>query len=242
MCTVSWCNQPDGYTLFFNRDESRKRPAAIPPDEKSIRGTRILSPTDPEGGGTWLLINQTGLSLGLLNYYEARVNYQPPNRKSRGLLPLKFAPYGELSELKRALEKTDFSHYPPLHFLAVDTQSRSLLMTWDGQNKSFSNPRGRDLPISTSSFATQNVAAARKAEFCKQLALASDPVEALEAFHTNAAPGPATHAALMSRPDAKTVSVTRIYVSANRVHMRYQARPDDTPRLSSPITLSMARA
>ncbi|MDA0347568.1 MAG: NRDE family protein [Verrucomicrobia bacterium] len=242
MCTVSWCIQDNGYTLFFNRDESRQRELAQPPKEGESKETKFLSPKDPQGGGTWLLVNEHGISMGLLNYYDAEVFYKPTHPQSRGYLPLKFSNCSSLAEIEMALNKEDFSPYPPLHFLSIEASGKAMLLTWDGKETYSSYLKASDLPISTSSFKTDEVIAARRSHFAKTVAEAEDQIGALETFHMSAQPEPSTHSALMTRPDARTISVCRIDVSESTVSMDYRARPDDTVQLNPSIIVTLPRS
>jgi uncharacterized protein with NRDE domain len=241
MCTVSWCVQENGYTLFFNRDESRQRELAQPPREGESKKTKFLSPKDPQGGGTWLLVNEHGILMGLLNYYEAEVYYKPTHPQSRGHLPLKFSYCSSLAEVEMALRKEDFSPYPPLHFLSIEASGKAILLTWDGKKKQSFYPQASDLPISTSSFKTDEVIAVRRNHYAETVAKAQNQMAALETFHTSAQPEPSTHSVLMTRPDAKTMSVCRIDVSESMVSMDYRARPDDTVQLNPSIIVTLAR-
>src|ERR1051326_3966193 len=67
VCTVSWTHQPGGYHLLCNRDEKRTRGAARAPELRLIGGTRCISPADSDFGGTWIAVNEWGLTLCLLN-------------------------------------------------------------------------------------------------------------------------------------------------------------------------------
>ncbi|MCZ6675035.1 MAG: NRDE family protein [Verrucomicrobia bacterium] len=242
MCTVSWYSQLNEYTLFFNRDESRNRQPGLPPKIGTSEETQYICPLDPEGGGTWLLVNEHGLTLGLLNYYEKQIHYQPGIRQTRGELPLKFASSKDLPEVEAVFDKLDLAPYPPLHFLAVDCSGTALLLTWDGQTIIVSYPNWVDLPITTSSFETSRVVKGRKALFVEEVALANDQVQAMERFHTGTRPEPDAYSVLMARPDAKTVSVSRIDVTDTEVRMRYQARPDDKAFLDTPQILTIPRS
>ena len=82
MCTVTWILDGDSYSLYFNRDELRTRQPALPPQRHQERGVRFLSPTDGDAGGTWIAVNEYGLSLGLLNDYSSRAR-QPAERRAR---------------------------------------------------------------------------------------------------------------------------------------------------------------
>lgn len=242
MCTISWFHQPEGYTLFFNRDESRQRQPGLPPEAVTSNGIPCLCPRDPEGGGTWLLVNQHGLTLGLLNYYEAEVDYRPAQPKSRGRLPLACAACASLEAVKSHFRTLDLAAYPPFHFLALDRQVQALLLTWNGRGKQWSRPAGEDLPLSTSSFETGAVLRARRDWYHKCIKKFPTVPESLEYFHTSNQPKPDTHAVLMTRDNARTVSVTRVDVNGNGVRMSYRARPDDSPALAPEVVNTLPAA
>ncbi len=69
MCTVSWRAARDGYDLFFNRDELHTRAPELPPALSERDGVRFLAPRDGDHGGTWLAVNEHGLTVCLLNDY-----------------------------------------------------------------------------------------------------------------------------------------------------------------------------
>lgn len=73
MCTLSWTALPDGYLLYFNRDERRSREAALAPRiaRNGSDGPQHVAAIDAEAGGTWMGVNEFGLSLALLNLYGA---------------------------------------------------------------------------------------------------------------------------------------------------------------------------
>jgi len=69
MCTLTWRRgSKETVEVFFNRDEKKTRSRAEPPGERfDANGVRYLSPLDPESGGTWMLVNERGLVVCLLN-------------------------------------------------------------------------------------------------------------------------------------------------------------------------------
>ena len=75
MCTLTYLLNDFGDELFFNRDEQRSRLPTIPPKFNQTRNA--IYPVDPQGEGTWLAVNQQGLTLALLNYYQAPFNNTP---------------------------------------------------------------------------------------------------------------------------------------------------------------------
>ena len=68
MCTVSWLHQPGGYHLLCNRDEKRTRSAALAPTVIETRRRAVTSRRSmPTCGGTWIAVNEFGVSVCLLN-------------------------------------------------------------------------------------------------------------------------------------------------------------------------------
>ena len=63
--------EPGTFRLFFNRDERRTRRPAIPPAVHRKGDTRFIAPRDGDFGGSWLGVNEHGVSLCLLNGYAA---------------------------------------------------------------------------------------------------------------------------------------------------------------------------
>lgn len=84
MCSVTWSLSDTGYQVFFNRDEQRSRALALPPAIYDRQGVAVMMPLDPQGQGSWISLNQFGLSLCLLNNYQGRV--PDGTLISRGLL------------------------------------------------------------------------------------------------------------------------------------------------------------
>src|SRR5687768_12141538 len=86
MCTVSWSHQDDGYHLLCNRDERHTRKPARPPRVHERSDVRFIAPIDGDHGGSWIGVNQFGLSLCLLNRYQDGEQSATGSNKSRGLL------------------------------------------------------------------------------------------------------------------------------------------------------------
>jgi uncharacterized protein with NRDE domain len=88
MCTVSWIHQDGGYQLLCNRDERCARKPALPPRLQGRGEVRFIAPVDGEHGGSWIGVNQFGLSLCLLNRYQDRERETTEPMVSRGLVLL----------------------------------------------------------------------------------------------------------------------------------------------------------
>ena len=123
MCTVSWRVSREGYDLFFNRDELNTRAPEVAPAIGQSEGVAFLAPRDGTSGGTWLLANDRGLTLGLLNDYGA--SWRPAAavvRVSRGQIVWQQIERGrERSRLQR--QRIDFEQAA---FTAAVSSSRGV--------------------------------------------------------------------------------------------------------------------
>src|SRR6185312_11981515 len=82
MCTVSWIHAREGYQLLCNRDERHTRRPAQAPTVRQNGGVRFIAPIDGEEGGSWIGVNEFGLTLCLLNRYDPLVVPRDLERQS----------------------------------------------------------------------------------------------------------------------------------------------------------------
>lgn len=109
MCTVSWFLAKDGYQVFFNRDEQKGRALAHKPRYFNDLGVKYLMPVDPVGGGSWIAMNQAGLSVCLLNYYQQK---DPGSDLiSRGLLVKSLVSYTSITQIRAVLSEMSLKRY-----------------------------------------------------------------------------------------------------------------------------------
>ena len=87
MCTVSFVRSGDKTIITSNRDEEVLRPA-IAPKNYLINNKKIIFPKDPRAGGTWYAVDAQANVLVLLNGAAEKHLWNPPYRKSRGLIVL----------------------------------------------------------------------------------------------------------------------------------------------------------
>lgn len=223
MCTVTWSHDHAGYTVWFNRDEQRTRPPAQPPHEHHVNGVAFLSPLDPQGGGTWLAVNEFGLTVGVLNYYAAGLRARSATPRSRGLLVRDLAQASSLPDLWSRLAGQELAHYPPFVLLGVSPAGEVESLRWDGRQRESRALTDADRPVSTSSFESAAVVARRTERFRAGALVGED----LRAFHFSRDPRGDAYSVWMSRPDAHTVSLSRVTVSPARVIFAYAARGSD---------------
>ena len=69
MCTLTFIPglPGGGYLLATNRDESPTRGIAAAPTVQQLGPRQVLAPRDPDGGGTWVGVDDSGLCLAILN-------------------------------------------------------------------------------------------------------------------------------------------------------------------------------
>jgi hypothetical protein len=220
MCTASWLTWSDGYELFCNRDELKTRRPARPPAIQRRNGVSYIAPTDAEAGGSWIAVNEFGLTLCLLNHYPAvaavagPTGTQPPT--SRGRLLISLTDRRSADEVAAAVEGTDLHCYRPFRLLAMQARAAPVLLTWDGAG--LARDSSPSSPVTTSSFDPANVIRARRERFA-----VLDRLDAgsLRRLHLSAGDA---YAVCMSREDAETVSFSHVSVEGERIEFEYRAR------------------
>src|SRR4051812_5816730 len=89
MCTVTYLpKSKDSFILTSSRDEKPLRKIARPPSIHKRGKQLILFPKDPQGGGTWIAVSESGQTICLLNGAFDKHIPEPPYRKSRGIVAL----------------------------------------------------------------------------------------------------------------------------------------------------------
>lgn len=223
MCTVSWMRQPEGFRLWFNRDEQHDRADALPPavyDDQSA--LPWIAPIDPQGKGTWLALNAAGVALGLLNYYPAQRQPAASGERSRGLLIRDLIPQvTQVERMGEALADLDLSVYPAFYLLGWDPEGVCWWI-WDEKRLRRVDEAEVRAPITTSSFRPAAVAADRL-EHWEHLPRPLAP-EAVSAYHRACDPARSAYSVCMEREDARTVSLSEITVTPGEVLYRYQPK------------------
>ncbi|WGW01023.1 hypothetical protein QF117_09440 [Vibrio sp. YMD68] len=249
MCSVSWLVDEHGYQIFFNRDEQKSRALALPPRQITVDGTDVIMPIDPVGSGSWISLNEFGLSLCLLNNYQGPANHSQGlvnndqgsvnneqgvmpsaiNEKketlmSRGLLLKHLSSYSEVEKVEQAFRQWDLHRFAPFTLLAFSPSLKTdnpyvTALEWDGQKRLI---HLTDCPLFSSSVDLEAVTAYRLEQFSK-LTAKDKSVQTLLEFHTHHHPEHLHRSTCMHREDAQTVSFTYLNVSKNRQYMSYVA-------------------
>lgn len=250
MCTITWLMEADSYTIFFNRDELKTRSRALPPAIKKQNDVRHIAPVDLDGGGTWIGVNEFGVVCGLLNSY----NYACPipqrpapegtttNYKSRGLLLISLLDSLSQTVALQKLNASNLIDFRPF-FLALFAPNRpAVLCIWDGVSLRIQHDKVA-LPISSSSFDTENVIRQRQQEFVQLQANNQRLGEALlTTYHSSHSARGGAYSVCMHRADAATTSFSRIRVTPEQVEFHYQPGAPCSNEKSMIIKMSRAIA
>jgi len=218
---VSWARTREGYGLLFNRDELKNREAALEPEEHVSNGIRYLAPIDGRHGGTWILVNEFGLTLCLLNHYPLSYVEEAREHPSRGNLVVGCAGSSGAKEAAQSLERFSLDEYPPFHLIAV-SRTEEHLLTWDGGRLAHRKTGEWSPPLTSSSFETEGVVSYRMDAYRRLVGPQDPEIETLEGFHRQHEPSKAAYSVLMFRPDACTHSLTRIDVTAAKAMLHYE--------------------
>lgn len=246
MCTLTWWSAPDGYEVFFNRDELRTRGGATPPSLQIWQGMRFLAPLDRPSGGTWLLANQAGVTLAILNLYERELPEIPGAvYRSRGLFLRSLADCRSLEEVAGRLGRDPVNHCNAFTLLGFDQSGAAGFRVWrwihDRERLSGPDPDPA-MPVCSSSVDTVRVVEARRRAFGEIVRHDRSGPESLWAFHHFDQGGrPSADTVLMCRPDARTLSISRVRVGPDRVRFAYEEIPEAGVGPGEPVIVELER-
>ena len=235
MCTVSWLVDSDGYQLFFNRDEQRSRSRALAPQPLQQTDCKVLMPIDPDGGGSWISVNDQGLSLCLLNFYQGKM---PEGvLKSRGQLLKSLSALPTQPDIATELSMANLHQYAPFTLLTFALDQQPQGFQWDGNTLLTLSIKS---PMTSSSVAFDAVYSARQHNFAR-LGHAPDANQLLAFHQSHQSANPTGKHSLsdkyqseengqtiqgelsvcMHRDDARTVSLSYIEVTLEKATFNY---------------------
>lgn len=236
MCTVSWFFNENGYELFFNRDESRTRQIALPPTIHQAEGTHFIAPIDKDAGGTWIGVNQYGMSLCLLNYYQGSPlsNSNGKDYISRGQLVKSLLSCQSPLEVIQQTEMFNWQQFRPFILVIFAPDEAVNALTWNGESEHLQTTDVKP-PLASSSFQPKTVINGRRQQFLT--ATPFDSAGIYRAFHASHNPERDAYSVCMHRPDAHTVSFSHIAVRENDVAFHYTPGSPCATSADPPVTL-----
>ena len=213
----------DGYHILFNRDESRQRKPAEPPASRQAGHTRFLAPLDGDHGGSWIAVNEFGLTVCLLNGFRAgdRPARERIDCTSRGRLTLAAVEQPSASGVAAWLAAVDPSDFRPFVLVVFESAGGGLVARWSGRELDLRDGRPTEHPLVSSSFFTEEIRRSRATVFRKLELAGGTPLSVRLAFHRSHLPYRGPHSPCMHREEASTVSFSRVDVDAREVRLHY---------------------
>jgi hypothetical protein len=228
-----------GFRMACNRDERDERPAALPPRIAAFGGRLAILPTDPQGGGTWIAVNEAGLALALLNL-NTGAGGGSTGRLSRGRIIPALLGCADVEEAAAAAARLHPQSYAPFRLVLTDGAGLAEIVCG---RRGLLLRRGllpdRPLLFTASGLGDGAVEAPRRALFEEMFARGGEPVGVQDAFHGHAWPDRPHLSVRMRRPGAGTVSRTVVTVLADAVRMEYA--PEGAPAGAGPHRLVLRR-
>jgi len=239
---MTWLFHSAGYEIFFNRDERRERKPALPPAVRRQDAARFVAPLDGDFGGTWISVNEYGISCCLLNGFPAAgaAVAERQDYISRGMVPLALAGCVTTSAAAGVVRKLELDSYRPFVLVVLAPGRRGLTARWSGLALELRMEPPVDQPLVSSSFYTSEVRRNRTAVFERVMReFGRDRSESHLEYHRRHEPEAGPHSPCMHRPDAETVSFSHIQVAAEEIRFLYV--PDSPCRGEPLVPITMAR-
>ncbi len=209
---MTWRRLPQGgREVFFNRDELKTRARAHPPEVfQSESGVRYLSPIDPDGGGTWMAVNEHGLCLALLNRWH-ETGYK--GTQTRGRIITGLAGCRSLDEVEKSVQSLDASVFSPFT-LVVLSLDEEVFWEWNGEALARAELQQ---PLTSSSYCFHEVRDARRGAYHQ-----TD----LEKYHSSEGEISSAYTVRMNRPDAQTWSRSVIEIGRSITWRYHEEMPN----------------
>jgi hypothetical protein len=224
MCTVTFIARPDSYALGMNRDEKLSRPTALPIAAHRLEsGRRALFPSEPNGG-TWIGVNDAGVSFALVNWYtiNARVEGRATSRGEVVETALSLSSPWDLKETPSGL---DLHRVNPFRLIGVFLDER-VVFEWRWDLRSFERFEHQWLTSGWFSSGFDEPGAQRtrgEAFSAARQNSSAGCLDWLRSLHASHLPERGAYSICMHRSDAATVSYSEIVVSREAAHMCYVA-------------------
>jgi len=225
MCTASWIHNPDGYYLFFNRDERKTRAAALSPTRQSRKQVSFIAPTDPEFGGTWIAVNEFGLSVSLLNGANLGSYSNQSSHGgwcSRGLLIHDLISFQSTEKCVSRLGELDLDIFAPFTTIFLEPGKPAVLAEWNGKRTTVIPAGDSWMPLTSSSYDPEGVRLARTRELAR-LSGVSEAMkpETFRDFHSSHGERASPYSCCMHRDEAETVSFSCVEVTSREARFAY---------------------
>jgi hypothetical protein len=225
MCTISFIPNSKGFYLGMNRDESLRRPVALRPELHRTENRCSIYPSEPSGG-TWIGVNNLGLSLALINWH-ATPTRQGNRVISRGVVVKTLLSADNSNQLHSALIALPLHQMPPFRLIAIALRERSVAELRWNQDQLLTKRCDWTAQHWFSSGFDESIVQAKRAEICENEGKKSGAgtLQWLRALHRSHLPKPSALSICMHSENAGTVSYTEIVLENSLGVMRYHQGP-----------------
>lgn len=239
MCTVSFLPTRSGFMLAMNRDEQKTRPSAILPRRRKTGLRDALHPSEP-AGGTWIGVNDAGLSLALINWYSK------PQRDrslcvSRGIVIPHLLAGDDISGVGHFLSDLPLDEINPFRLVAVSLAGQAVReWRWDGADLDCRR-HGWQRRHWFSSGLDEVLANRKRAGVVRAAGDETAQTPAwLRKLHGSHQSERGAFSICMHREEAETVSYTEIVATRSGARMRYAAGSPCRKKPGAPHLLAWA--
>lgn len=218
MCTLTFIPRQRGFVLGMNRDDRYSRPPAIAPAIYQVGSQYALYPVEP-GSGTWIAVNQAGLSLAILNWSLP----QGDKLHSRGEIIPRLATCSGLSSVAEELRAMNLAGVLPFRMIVASARENGIReCLWNGSTVEF-NIRPWKLTHWFSSGRGDALAESSRRPVCQSADARPDAgsTKWLRELHQSHEPERGAFSICVHREDAGTLSYTEVHCNAERVSMGY---------------------
>jgi hypothetical protein len=225
MCTISFIPNSQGFYLGMNRDESLRRPVALPPEVHRTGNHCSIYPSEL-GGGTWIGVNDLGLTLALVNWHPVPTRQE--NRVvSRGVVVRTLLTADNIDQSYRAFDALPLRQMAPFRVIAIAVRDRSVAEFRWNQDLLVAMKRHWITQHWFSSGFDESIVQAKRAQICKSEweKSGAGTLQWLRALHQSHVPEPSPFSICMHSENAATVSYTEIALENSQGIMRYHQGP-----------------
>ncbi len=231
MCTITWTAEQLSYEIFFNRDELKTRAKASPPQIYKQNGISTIFPLDPDGSGTWIFINDRGISAALLNY---NVPLEKREYKSRGTLLTEICFESDRDKMLQLIIEKKLEQYRGFTLCLFEPGTQPFLYRWNGKEIT---PINENQPIVSSSYKLKEVRENRKMFYKSIIAENGNSNSTHLEFHKSHIPEKSYRSTCMHRADAETISFSQISCDEKSIRFTYMGTSPCRDSTGSSISL-----
>jgi len=224
MCTVTFIARQRSYLLGMNRDEQLTRVKGLPPRPRIIEGRTVVGPSEP-GGGTWIALNDAGVTFALINWYSVRLPPIQGKTTSRGAVVNSVRAQITPAAAAERLAQLPLKQMRPFRLIGVFSETREIFeWRWDWKRLvSIAHP-WRTRQFISSGWDEPSAQRIRSGTFQSALRQkTASRLDWLRRLHASHAPVVGPFSICMHRADAATVSYTEVRVSATVCALGYHA-------------------